>query len=64
MEKTVWVCTGGCGAKVSQEEHDTGKTACGSPSCANFGKPFEKMRECLSCRALMRQDEEHACDAC
>lgn len=64
MEKIIWVCTGGCNAKKTQEEYGAGKIKCGNPQCANYGKPFEKMRECLSCRAVMKENEEHACDAC
>lgn len=64
MEKTVWVCTGGCGAKTSQEQYEAGEKTCGSPACANYGKPFEKRSECQACTALMREDEEHTCDAC
>ncbi|GEM_PF-2037512 len=64
MEKTVWVCEGGCGAKKTQEEYDSGKNKCGNPACANYGKPFEMRSECLSCRAVMKEGEEHACDTC
>lgn len=63
-DKTIWVCAGGCGAKKSEEEHAAGKTKCGNPACANFGKPFEKRIECGTCGARMRGDEQHTCDSC
>ena len=58
--KTVYVCTGGCGGKVTEEEYNSGKTTCGTDSCVNHGKPFEKRMECEQCGALVKEDEKHS----
>ena len=60
MEKVVYVCTGGCGGKVSEEEYEAGKTTCGTQSCPNFGKLFEKRLVCGQCQAEYKPEEEHS----
>lgn len=59
MAKTVYVCTGGCGGKVSEEEYKAGKTTCGTEGCPLFGHPFVKRLECEVCGALYQENEEH-----
>ena len=45
MNKTIYVCTGGCGGKVTEEEYKSGKTTCGDPNCPKHGQPFDKREE-------------------
>ena len=45
MDKTMYVCTGGCGGKVTEEEHEVGKTTCGDPNCPKHGQLFDKREE-------------------
>lgn len=59
MVKTVYVCTGGCGGKVTAEEYAAGKTTCGTASCTNFGKTFETRQECETCGAVVQPGEAH-----
>ncbi len=37
-----YVCTGGCGGSVTQEEYNDGKTTCGDEDCEKYGQPFER----------------------
>ena len=43
MNTNVYVCTGGCGAVISQEQFDKGLQACGADGCDHKGIPFEKI---------------------
>ena len=45
MDKTVYICTGGCGAVISQEQYDGGLTACGTEGCAHKGHAFKKKKQ-------------------
>ena len=51
--KPVYVCTGGCGGKVSAEDHAAGKTTCATPGCAKEGQPLEAHQECEECGAVI-----------
>lgn len=57
--KTVNVCTGGCGGKVSAEEYAAGKTTCGTAGCPKHGQPFEERQECEQCGAVVAHGEPH-----
>lgn len=59
MAKVVYVCTGGCGGKVSEEEYKAGKTTCGAKDCPNFGKAFEKRWQCEECGVEYKESEQH-----
>ncbi len=38
--KKQYVCTGTCGAVVSEEEYNNGLTVCGAEVCTMKGQPF------------------------
>lgn len=59
MVKQVYVCTGGCGGKVSAEEYAAGKTTCGTADCPRHGQPFELRQECEVCGAVVAPAEAH-----
>ena len=59
MDKTVYICTGGCGARISQEEYDKGLTKCGTSDCPHYGQSFVKMFVCPTCGELYAPGEEH-----
>lgn len=61
MNGMVYVCTGGCGAVISQSQYDEGLTACGADGCAHHGKTFEKRIKCASCGSLYKEGEVHSC---
>ncbi|MEK7532503.1 MAG: hypothetical protein AAB579_02790 [Patescibacteria group bacterium] len=58
---TQYVCTGGCGGAVSEEEFSGGKTACGTEGCANHAQPFEKRIVCDACGGQSAEGEAHSC---
>ena len=60
MAKTIYVCTGGCGGKATEEEYEGGKTTCGDPSCPKHGQPFTKMMKCEECGVEYKPDEAHS----
>jgi hypothetical protein len=35
-----YICTGSCGAHISQDEFDGGLTTCGTEGCTMHGHPF------------------------
>lgn len=35
-----YICTGSCGAHITQEEYEGGLTACGTEGCTMHGQPF------------------------
>lgn len=39
MTKT-YICTGSCGAHITEEEYNKGLTACGTEGCTMHGHPF------------------------
>lgn len=42
-EGGAYVCKGGCGARLSEDEYQNHSTkVCGTEGCANKGKPFER----------------------
>lgn len=60
MDESVYVCTGGCGAVITQEQYDGGLKACGAEGCSHHGMPFEKRLQCSICGALYKEEETHA----
>lgn len=61
MNQTVYVCTGGCGGEIIQEQYDQGLTRCGTKGCSRDGQPFDKRLKCASCGALYEEGETHSC---
>jgi len=61
MDKTVYICTGGCGAIISTEEYDKGLKACGALSCPHKGHEFEKRYQCVKCNKVYKERETHTC---
>ena len=59
MPKSVYICTGGCGAKISEEEYHKGLKTCGTSDCPHHGQPFVKMLVCDTCGELYAHGEEH-----
>ena len=51
--KAVYICTGGCGGKVSAEDHAAGKTTCGTLGCSKYGQPLESRQECEACGTVL-----------
>lgn len=45
MDETVYVCTGTCGAVISQQQYDEGLTQCGADICTLKNHPFEKRKK-------------------
>ncbi len=37
-----YVCTGGCGGSVSEEQYKNGKRTCGAKDCKKYGKSFDR----------------------
>jgi hypothetical protein len=63
MAQTQYVCTGSCGAEVTEEEFLNGKTTCTDETCDQYGEPLEKMMYCAACDEYFTQESEHAaCD--
>ena len=61
MDKTVYICTGGCGAVISSEQYDNGLQACGAEGCTHKGHAFEKRMKCAKCGALYNEGKQHTC---
>lgn len=59
-DQVKWVCTGTCGAVVSDEEHKKGLTVCGTERCTRRGQPFEKRYSCHICKQLYGEHESHS----
>jgi len=38
--KTIYVCTGSCKGRVSEQEFKEGKNVCGAKECERKGKPL------------------------
>ena len=59
--KPIYVCTGGCGGKVSAEQYAEGKITCGTPGCPKHGQSFDARQECEVCGATIstEQAREH-----
>lgn len=55
----MYICTGTCEAKISEEEFKNGLTACGTEGCTHKGHTFEKRLECHVCGKLYKEDENH-----
>lgn len=61
MDTQVYVCTGGCGAVISQEQYDGGLQACGADHCDHKDQAFEKRMKCAKCQEVYKEGEEHVC---
>lgn len=61
MDTPVYVCTGGCGAVIDQQQFDGGLQACGTDGCDHKGIPFEKRIKCTRCGELHHEGEKHVC---
>lgn len=61
MLTTMYVCTGGCEGRVTEEEYREGKTMCGAATCAKHGQPLTRMRVCGVCGAEYAEGTTHAC---
>ena len=62
MDTHVYVCTGGCGAVISQEQYDAGLQSCGADGCDHKDQAFEKRMKCAHCQGLYKEGEEHVCE--
>lgn len=61
MDDTIYICTGGCGAVISEEQYEEGLTKCGADGCTHHGVPFEKRLKCDKCGELYKEDVDHHC---
>lgn len=59
MDRVVYICTGTCGAKISEEQFKNGLTKCGTKSCNMYGHSFKQMIECGVCGKVYAPGEEH-----
>lgn len=59
MDQKVYVCTGSCGAVVSEEDYKGGITHCGTDGCTCEGASFEERIQCSQCSEVYKKDEEH-----
>ncbi len=59
MDQTVYICTGGCGAVISDENYRGGLTVCGTEGCTHHGMPFEERVKCGQCGEIYKKDETH-----
>jgi len=59
MNEKVYVCTGGCGAVISQERYNQGLTKCGTKGCSHHGYPFEKRLKCTICSQIFKESDNH-----
>lgn len=61
MGQIRYVCEGSCKVKVTEEEHQEGKTTCTSESCENFGQPLIRSEYCSRCNTVYEEAEDHVC---
>ena len=57
--KIKYVCTGGCGGSVTEEEYNSDNTVCGTLTCPKHGQPFEKKIYCVVCGQELTAGEVH-----
>lgn len=57
-----YVCTGGCGGEVTEEELEAGKNKCTTKGCPHQGEELEKAKYCTKCEAYLSPEEDHAHD--
>lgn len=62
MDTQVYICTGGCGAVISQKQYDEGLQACGADGCDHKGVAFEKRKQCASCKKNYKEETGHVCE--
>ena len=60
MDEVVYICSGGCGAVISQEQYNQGLIVCGTEGCPHHGQPFEKRMKCSICGAIYKEGEPHS----
>ena len=61
MDRTVYICTGGCGAVISEKQFDEGLVVCGADGCDHKGDSFEKRMKCAKCEQLYAVGQVHIC---
>lgn len=59
MNKVVYVCTGRCGAVISEKQFKGGLTVCDTEGCPQMGHPFEKRLKCSVCSQTHKEEEPH-----
>lgn len=57
--ETHYICTGGCGGKVTEEEYMKGANVCQADGCPHKGQPLERRVWCAECQAHFREEENH-----
>lgn len=60
MSEEVYICTGGCGAVITQEQFDNGLTKCGTEGCDHKGVDFEKRLKCSDCGSIYEETTPHS----
>ncbi len=60
MNKKVYVCTGTCGAEISEEQFRGGLTQCGTQGCSMHSHQFEERLKCGVCEAVYKANESHS----
>ncbi|HLD26653.1 MAG TPA: hypothetical protein VJB63_01730 [Patescibacteria group bacterium] len=61
MNQKLYVCTGGCGAVISEVQYNDGLKSCGADVCSHKGQSFEERIKCDLCSVLYKEGEEHRC---
>lgn len=59
MTKAIYICTGGCGGKVTQEQYEGGIQTCQAKDCPKYGQPFDKRLQCEECGVEYKPEEQH-----
>lgn len=60
MATHVHVCTGSCGAVISEERYHKGLVRCGAAGCTKEGQPFTEKRKCENCGVVYAVSESHS----
>ncbi len=58
-KKHAYICSGTCGAVLTEEEYGRSKRICGTPGCDHEGKPFVRAEVCPVDGAIVRPGEPH-----
>ncbi len=59
MHPVVYVCTGGCGERVTEDEYLAGGTTCRQGGCAHQGQMLERRYVCNECGHEYKEEEKH-----
>ena len=54
-----WICTGTCGATLTEEQYQASKRICSEPVCTHNGKPFVRAEVCAGCGEVLMPGERH-----